>query len=204
MNVRAALPLFPLGTVLYPDGLLVLKIFEARYLDLMSRCMRDASAFGVVALKQGTEVGRQPAGETVELHGTGTLAHLIDVDAPTTGILHVRCRGGRRFGVAAPRQQADGLWLADASERADAPVVEPGPAYAHLRRSLEEAIAALAAKGAAPFLEPHRFESAGWIADRWCELLPLAVDAKQLLLEEDDPLKRLAIVDTLLQRMRDA
>src|SRR5678810_148196 len=93
-------PLFPLRTVLFPDGLLELKIFEARYLDLMSRCLRESTPFGVVALRAGTEA-RSAAGDTVELHAAGTLAELIDVDIAQAGILLVRSRGTRRFGVGA-------------------------------------------------------------------------------------------------------
>ena len=193
------LPLFPLHTVLFTDGLLQLKIFEARYLDLVSRCLRTEAPFGVVALAAGSEAGRQPEGTAVRMHDTGTLAHLLDVDAPTAGILHVRCRGGRQFALGARRQEADGLWVGQATVLEPEPDAEPAPAHAALVRSLREAVAALGREGASPFLEPHRFESAAWVADRWLDVLPLGADAKQMLLEQRSPAKRIAIVDSLMQ-----
>lgn len=193
------LPLFPLNSVLFSDGLLQLKIFETRYLDLMSRCMREQSPFGVVALKSGAEAGRQPEGTTARMHDTGTLAHLLDVDAPTAGILHVRCRGGAQFTLGERRQEAGGLWVGDATVLEAEPDVEPAPAHANLVRSLREAVAALEREAASPFLAPHRFESAAWVADRWLDVLPLGAEAKQMLLEQRDPVKRIAIVDSLMQ-----
>ena len=160
-------PLFPLRTVLFPDGLLELKIFEARYLDLMSRCLREHAPFGVVALRSGSEA-RSGSGEPVRLYEAGTLAELIDVDSAQAGILLVRCRGTRRFVVGATRQEHDGLWLAKATPIADAPPAPPTPSQAHAVKSLADAIAALAAQGTEPFLSPHRLDDAGWVANRWC------------------------------------
>ena len=191
------LPLFPLRTVLFPDGLLELKIFEARYLDLMSRCMRESRPFGVVGLKSGGE--SKASGDTISLHEVGTLAELIDVDAAQAGILIVRCRGTQRFVLGATRQEADGLWLGAATALADDPQVAPGAGHANIVKSLADAIATMVAQGAAPFLEPHRFDSAGWVANRWCELLPLATDARQRLMALTDPLARLDIVDSLMR-----
>lgn len=191
------LPLFPLRTVLFPDGLLELKIFEARYLDLMSRCMRESRPFGIVCLKSGAEA--RVSGEAVSLYAVGTLAELIDVDSAQVGILVVRCRGTQRFAVDATRQQADGLWLGAAAAVADDPVVAPGPVQANVVKSLADAIASLTAQGARPFLEPHRFDDAGWVANRWCEILPLPLDAKQRLMTLADPLARLDIVDSLMR-----
>lgn len=192
-----ALPLFPLRTVLFPDGLLELKIFETRYLDLMARCMREQAPFGVIGLRSGGEV-KSAGGAPPALFDIGTLAELIEVDSPEANILLVRCRGGRRFALGATRQQADGLWVGDASPLGDDPVVAPSATHAHVVKSLVDAVAALSAQGAEPFLPPHRFDDAGWVANRWCEILPLPVDARHRLLSLD-PLSRLDIVDSLLR-----
>ena len=192
-----ALPLFPLQTVLFPDGLLELKIFETRYLDLMARCMREQAPFGVVALRSGGEA-RVPGGAPVALYDVGTLAALIEVDSPEANILFVRCRGTQRFALGASRQEADGLWVGDASPIGDDPVVAPSAAHANVVKSLVDAVATLSAQGAEPFLQPHRFEDAGWVANRWCEILPLPLDAKHRLLSLD-PLSRLDIVDSLMR-----
>ena len=196
------LPLFPLQAVLFPDGLLELKIFEARYLDLISRCMREQRQFGVVALKKGTEA--RVSGEAVALYEVGTLAELIEVDSAQANILLVRCRGMQRFSLGATRQQADGLWLGEATGVAGDPVVAPAASRANIVKSLADAIAALAAQGASPFLEPHRLDSAGWVANRWCEILPLPVEAKQRLMTLADPVARLDIVDSLMRVRHDA
>jgi Lon protease-like protein len=191
------LPLFPLRTVLFPDGLLELKIFEARYLDLMSRCMRESRPFGVVCLKSGAEA--RTSGEAVSLYEIGTLAELIEVDSAQAGILAVRCRGTQRFALGATRQQSDGLWLGAAAALAGDPVAAPGAVHGDIVRSLADAVASLTAQGARPFLEPHRFDNAGWVANRWCEILPLPLEAKQRLMTLADPLARLDIVDSLMR-----
>jgi Lon protease-like protein len=193
----AELPLFPLQTVLFPDGLLELKIFEARYLDLMSRCMREQRPFGVVALKTGNE--HRASNDTVAMHAVGTLAELIEVDSAEANILLVRCRGAQRFVLGATRQRSDGLWLGDATGVAADPVVAPGSTHGNVVKSLSDAIAALAAQGASPFLAPLRFDDAGWVANRWCEILPLPLEAKQRLMSLADPTARLDIVDSLMR-----
>jgi len=108
-------PLFPLRTVLFPDGLLELKIFEARYLDLMSRCLREQAPFGVVALCAGSGEARSGAGDAVQLYEVGTFAELRDVDSAQAGLLLIRCRGTQRFMLGPTRQELDGLWLAEAT-----------------------------------------------------------------------------------------
>ena len=192
-----ALPLFPLQTVLFPDGLLELKIFETRYLDLMSRCMREQRPFGVIALKTGTE--RRVSNGPVAMYEVGTLAELIEVDSAEANILLVRCRGTKRFVLGATRQQADGLWLGEATGVADDPVAVPSSTHGNVVKSLSDAIEALAAQGASPFLAPLRFDDAGWVANRWCEILPLPLEAKQRLMTLADPLARLDIVDSLMR-----
>lgn len=191
------LPLFPLQTVLFPDGLLSLKVFEARYLDLVGSCMREGKPFGVVLLKQGAEV--QKAGDGVSFEGTGTIAELLDVDSAQAGILQVRCRGARRFDVRKSRQQVDGLWIARAGVLPDDEAVAPAETMHDTVRGLANAIATLKAQGAEPFLQPYRFDSAGWVANRWCEILPISLAAKQKLMELPDAQVRLQIVDEFLR-----
>lgn len=192
-----ALPLFPLQTVLFPGGLLTLKVFEARYLDLIGRCLRARSPFGVVSLRQGSEVRR--ADEPIDLELRGVLAELLDVDSLQPGILQVRCRGSRRFALRSAQQQTDGLWVGDGELLADDAVLAPAASMSGSVSGLATAIEALRSQGAAPFLEPWRFDDAGWVANRWCELLPIPVAAKQKLMELDDPSMRLQLVDEFLR-----
>ncbi len=191
------LPLFPLQAVLFPGGLLILKVFEARYLDLVSTCLRESTPFGVVALRQGTEV-RRGGDEPVLMESLGVLSDLIEVDSALSGILQVRCRGTRRFQVQATHQQNDGLWQAQVELLADDEAVPPTAALTETVRGLANAIATLKQQGSEPFLKPFQFDSAGWVANRWCEILPLPVDAKHRLLGLD-PLARLDIIDSLMR-----
>jgi uncharacterized protein len=191
------LSLFPLQTVLFPGGLLSLKVFEARYLDLVATCLRDQRPFGVVALRHGGEVRRPKI--RVDFESTGVLAELIDVDSAQPGILHVRCRGTRRFEVKSPRQQQDGLWVADSAALPDDAVVTPTPTLGDTVRGLANAIATLKAQGSLPFLEPYELDNAGWVANRWCEILPIPIGAKQKLMELTDPAIRLQLVDEFLR-----
>jgi Lon protease-like protein len=190
-------PLFPLQAVLFPGGLLSLKVFEARYLDLISTCLRENTPFGVVALRQGGEV-RKP-GEPVALEETGVMAELIDVDSAQPGILQVRCRGTHRFGVNRMRQQADGLWLAQIEMLDDDEASLPVDAMIETVRGLANAIATLKQQGSEPFLKPFLFDNAGWVANRWCEILPISLAAKQKLMELPDAAVRLQLVDEFLR-----
>ena len=192
------LPLFPLHTVLFPGALLGLKVFETRYLDLVSECLRSGQPFGVVCLRQGAEAGPSPA--PVQLEAVGVLAHIIDVDAEQPGILHLRCRGGQRFAIAGEATQRDnGLWQASATAIDDDPVRLPGPAVLPTVTALAEAIKKLRSQHKQPFAEPYRLDDAGWVANRWCELLPLSLAARQKLMELDDPVIRLSLVDGFLR-----
>lgn len=191
------LPLFPLQTVLFPGGFLSLKVFEARYVDLIAGCLRERRSFGVVALRAGHEARRREDGGHFET--IGTVAELIDVDSELSGILMVRCRGAQRFVISSSRQQTDALWLAHTLPLADDAVLAPTPALLEAVRGLASAITALKGRSAATFLEPHRLDDAGWVANRWCEILPISLVAKQKLMELPDPMVRLQLVDDFLR-----
>ncbi|HNW62977.1 MAG TPA: LON peptidase substrate-binding domain-containing protein [Piscinibacter sp.] len=191
------LPLFPLQTVLFPGGLLSLKVFEARYLDLVSTCLRERRPFGVVALHKGNEVRRGE--ESIVFEDIGVTAELLEVDSAQPGILHLRCRGTQRFRIGATRQQPDGLWIASAQMLPDDTTAAPGEALHETVRGLANAIASLKGKGVEPFEQPYQFDSAGWVANRWCEILPISLAAKQKLMELPDPRVRLELVDEFLR-----
>jgi len=188
--------LFPLQGVLFPGALLQLKVFEARYLDLVGRCLRENTSFGVVCLRQGREVGR----DSVRFEREGALARIDEVDAEQPGILRVRCSGGQRFAIdGVPRQQSDGLWLADISLLGDDDAQAPDAALLPSVKALANAIAALREQGSTPFTPPYRFDDAGWVANRWCEILPIPLEAKQRLMMLTEPQLRLKLVDEYLR-----
>ncbi len=191
------LPLFPLQTVLFPGGLLSLKVFEARYLDLAADCLREQRPFGVIALRKGQEVRR--GDEAIVFEDVGVVAEIIELDGAQPGILHLRCRGSRRFRVGATRQQDDGLWIAQVELLPDDDEVAPTPAMHETVKGLANAIASLKGKGVEPFEAPYHFDSAGWVANRWCEILPIPLAAKQRLMELSDAQVRLGLVDEFLR-----
>ena len=119
------LPLFPLGSVLFPGGLLPLRIFEVRYLDMIGKCRKNGTPFGVVALTQGTEVRRLQAeagdgdSPTESFEDIGTLASITEFSAPQAGLVMVRCTGTQRFKVSRSHQLKHGLWMAEATTLPD-------------------------------------------------------------------------------------
>jgi len=194
-----SLPLFPLSTVLFPGAVMGLKVFEPRYLDLMSECMRTQEPFGVVCLRKGHEVGRSGA-QAAQFEPVGALAHLEEVDADQAGLLHVRCVGGQRFRIhGEPQQRLSGLWEARIEDLPPDPLRHPGAAVAQTVAALGEAIRKLQSQEQLPFAEPFLLDDAGWVANRWCELLPISLAAKQKLMELDDPVIRLSLVDGFLR-----
>ena len=192
------LPLFPLQTVLFPGAVRGLRVFEARYLDLMADCLRTRQPFGVVCLKTGAEAGRSDA--PLQVEDVGVLAHLDEVDAEQPGILRVRCLGGERFRLLqAPTQRDNGLWVAPAQGIAPDALRLPGPAVLATVSALAEAIRKLQANDRVPFAPPYQLDDAGWVANRWCELLPITLAAKQKLMALEDPVIRLSLVDGYLR-----
>ena len=198
MTLPDPLPLFPLQAVLFPGGLLPLKVFEARYLDLMGHCMRSGEPFGVVCMSRGAEAGQNPEGVHIEL--VGVLARIEEVDAEQAGILKVRCTGGSRFRLReAPVQQPNGLWVAPAELIDDDVPRLPELAMQPTVEALQQALEALLAQDVKPFAEPLQWRDAGWVANRWCELLPITLAAKQRLMELEDAAMRLQLVDEFLR-----
>jgi Lon protease-like protein len=203
----SSLPLFPLGTVLFPGGLLPLRIFEVRYLDMITRCYKAGAPFGVVRLTQGSEV--RVAGAAAErFAGVGTLAEIRVLDAPQAGLLQIECVGTQRFRVRSSEHQKHGLWVAEVERLPDdLPLEVPEdlrPVADALRRlidTLEERKRMEAADGLRlPFDEPYHLDDCGWVANRWSELLPLPAELKQRLMELDSPVMRLELVSDLLAR----
>lgn len=179
------LPLFPLSTVLFPGGPLSLRIFETRYVDLVRRCLKQDSAFGVVLIRSGAEVG-----EVALLAECGTTARLIDFETRADGLLGVRCLGGERFRLLERHQQADGLHLASVQPL---PGDQPQPLpeeFAHLGALLRELLPRV---GEYARIDTH-YEDAGWVANRWAEILPIVMEERQELLELTDPVARLGRV----------
>jgi Lon protease-like protein len=196
-----ALPLFPLGTVLFPGGWLPLQIFEVRYLDLMKRCERSGEPFGVVSLQSGQEVRRAP-----DAHGAppaetfapvGTLARLVHVAHPQAGLMFVVAQGAQRFTLKGAHQLPHGLWVGEVSLMADdAPAPLPDE-LAELGSRLRHVLPEMVQDDGLPALpeaDDPCWHDAGWVANRWAERLPLRTPERQRLMSLDNPVWRLELV----------
>ncbi|MCG6875867.1 MAG: LON peptidase substrate-binding domain-containing protein [Betaproteobacteria bacterium] len=185
-------PIFPLGTVLFPGGLLPLRVFETRYMDMTRECMKEQKPFGVCLIKSGREVGEPAVPEEI-----GCLAHIQDWDMRELGVLSLRTQGGQRFRIRDSVVSGDGL------VRASIELIDPEPAaalpseFAACANLLELVVAD---KSAAVFAEPHRFDDATWVGYRLTEILPVPLAAKQRLLELDDSVLRLQILYRFLEQ----
>jgi hypothetical protein len=188
--VPTDIALFPLGTVLFPGGLLPLRIFETRYVDMVGRCMRRDEAFGVVLSKDGSEVVSTVATTTI-----GTTARIVDFQTLEGGLLGLLCRGEARFRVTRRTQQSDGLNLASVEWIPDTPVAALDAQYQPLVSVLRDALSRMENLGR--FIEPD-YESASWVSCRLADLMPLPVALQQRLLEIDDPNERLRLLAPLL------
>ena len=129
------------------------------------------------------------------------LAHIDEVDAEGATLLRVRCRGGARFEVAGtPRQQPDGLWMAEVDLVPADEAVTPEPEFFATVQALQQVIASLREQqGKSPFAEPFSLDDAGWVANRWCEILPVPLAARQKLMMLPDPQARLRLVHEYLK-----
>ncbi|MDL2357034.1 MAG: LON peptidase substrate-binding domain-containing protein [Pseudomonadota bacterium] len=192
------LPLFPLGTVLFPDGVLPLQIFEVRYLDMIGKCIAAGSPFGVVMLTEGQEVRVPEALE--KFVASGTLATVEDRGTATPGLLQVVCRGGARFRIIASERRPNGLWTAEVELLpADLAVRIPSELQG-AADALDRVLVSLSdvPEERWPVRLPFRLDDCGWVSNRWCELLPLTMVQKQSLLMLDNPLIRLELMHDLL------
>ncbi|HJQ62627.1 MAG TPA: LON peptidase substrate-binding domain-containing protein [Burkholderiales bacterium] len=179
--------IFPLNTVLFPEGVLPLKIFEQRYLEMTKLCLRDNVPFGVCLIREGTEVGRPAVPQSV-----GCLASITQWDMPQLGLFHLVTRGGERFRVLETRVAASGLISASVQLFPPEPVAEMDPAcHEVLKVIIEKA-------GAGHFPSPLRLEDPAWVSYRLAEVLPLDMAVRQQLLEMEEPAARLARLHGIL------
>ena len=207
----SSLPLFPLGTVLYPGGLLPLRIFEVRYLDMIGKCHKNGAPFGVVALTAGSEVRKAgptvPTGDTFaqeQFNAVGTLATIAEYSVPQPGLMVIRCVGAQRFKIINREKLKHGLWIADVERMDDDMAVAVPDDLKACANALGKLIKNLQERNVPddqlPLQPPYQLEDCGWVANRWCELLPLPLELKQRLMELDNPLVRLELVSDILER----
>jgi Lon protease-like protein len=195
----ARLPIFPLGTVLFPGGVLPLRIFEARYMDMIRRAMRDGSEFGIVSIRKGTEVGDRD----VDTEEIGCRARIDDWNMEELGVLEITTTGTERFAIVARQVEADGLMVAKVRPLEREPLValpaDMAPCLTLLKRIVQRLDEAREqsddAEAAHPAIaKPYLFDDATWVGNRLSEILPVPRAAKQKLMALTDAPTRLAII----------
>lgn len=189
------IPLFPLRTVLFPDGFLPLRIFEQRYLKMVRDCASSNSDFGVCLILEGEEAIAPVRPATI-----GTLAEIVDWYTLEDGLLGVSAVGADRFRVQHTQRQADGLMMGQV-ELLPEPPPQPVPEACSI---LTQVLARFMEKvgDQYPGYTPQNMDDASWVGYRLAELLPLAAIEKQQMLELDDPIRRLQDLLQILPRFQ--
>lgn len=194
MGTTAELPLFPLNIVLFPGGPLPLRIFETRYTDMVRRCLRAGSCFGVVQIVAGEE-----AGEVAKTADVGTSARIVDFTRLPDGLLGITCHGERKFRLLRRWRAHDGLNVGEVEwilAEAAAPVPDRFGFLVDLLR------AALPQLGDLYEPLPRHFDDASWVGARIAEILPISLPDKQACLELEGS-ARLARLAPLIRRDAD-
>ncbi|MDH5631371.1 MAG: LON peptidase substrate-binding domain-containing protein [Gammaproteobacteria bacterium] len=184
------LALFPLNSVLFPDGRLRLKVFEARYIDMVSHCLKNDQPFGICLIDEGNETGSAAVPCRV-----GTLAHIVDWEMAQQGVFTLTVSGGRRFDVVDYEVNSNQAVLARVRLREEMPREKLAPEFELSKRVLGQL---LIKEGDPYYLEHQRSNDADWVANRLAELLPMDNLDRQALLEQDDPELRLQVIQDAL------
>lgn len=180
--------------MLFPGGPLPLRIFESRYIDMVSSCMKSDSPFGVLLIRDGAEAGHATT------YNVGTLARITDFYQGSDGLLGVTAIGGQRFRLVGAERQADGLNLGEIELL---PAEEPFPlpqefgALPHILSNVLDELGRLYES-----IE-RQFDDAVWVTHRFLEILPINLEQKQHSLESSDTAARLMLVDELLDSVRE-
>ncbi|MCC7483923.1 MAG: LON peptidase substrate-binding domain-containing protein [Burkholderiales bacterium] len=190
-GTRRDILLFPLNTVLFPEGVLPLRVFEQRYIELTKTCLRENVPFGVCLIREGTEVGAAALPAPV-----GCLATIAEWEMPRLGLFNLLARGGERFRVCETRVGANQLVSASVE------VVPAEPAGTEVDAVCGGILSSIIDKvGTDRFPEPVRIDDAAWVSYRLAEILPLEAAEKQELLEIPDATRRFQRLRVFLSRM---
>lgn len=188
-----SLPLFPLHSVLFPDGPLPLRIFETRYLDMVSACLKSDCGIGVCLIRSGSEVGK--AADTYEV---GTLSRIAYWDRRPDGLLGITVRGEQRFRIRSRQVQPNQLVVAEVQLLANEPHRPLPERFRGLAVMLEDMLGQL---GHPYTTLARRYDDAAWVGGRLAELLPLGLAQKQYLLQLNDPVQRLERLSAMLSEL---
>lgn len=184
------IPLFPLNTVLFPGGMLPLKVFEPRYTEMVSNCLKGKKPFGVCLIRNGPESDAPAQPEDV-----GCLAEIIDWDMHQPGVLNIQVTGTQRFHIEHTRTEQNGLTIATVvyiATEPPQPLPKKHEACATVLRRIIEHL------GAERFAAPLRYDDAVWVGYRLAELLPLKRSVRQDMLVMNDSVARIEILHRFL------
>jgi len=192
------IPLFPLGTVLFPDGVIALKIFEARYLDMIKKCLREKTEFGVVSiLKDQSDETLSPTFSQI-----GTLAQIEDFDPVQPALYMTKSVGTQRFRLLSSQQEPSGLWIGEVELLANDPITPIPEEHQRVVNLLNEIISVIQSEdllGESPFKKPFKTDDCGWVSNRLAELLPISLAQKNHLLAQTNPRIRLDLVTEIIE-----
>jgi len=192
------IPLFPLGTVLFPDGVIALKIFEARYLDMIKRCLREKTEFGVVSiLKDQDDETSSPSFSQI-----GTLAQIEDFDPVQPALYMTKSVGTQRFRLLNSQQEPNGLWIGEVELLENDPITPIPEEHQRVVNLLNEIISVIQSEdllGESPFKKPFKIDDCGWVSNRLAELLPISLAQKNHLLAQTNPRIRLDLVTEIIE-----
>ena len=194
MSDREDLPIFPLRTILFPDSKLPLRIFEPRYIDMVSRSMREDSEFGIILSRESTDP------KMFETYDTGTLAKIIDWDQGGDGLLGITTLGTQKFRLKALNKQEDGLNIGSIELIEQEGDYKPLKVFTHLVELLQAILDDVNIYDD----DEKSFDTASWISYRFAEILPLRIEDKQKCLEIDDPIIRLNFLEPLIKMIRES
>jgi Lon protease-like protein len=194
--IETDIPLFPLHTVLFPDGYLKLRIFEQRYIDMVRECSLKASCFGV-CLINNPEDSNRPANHM----RVGTTAEICDFSTLDDGLLGITAHGRQKFIINKTRMRDNGLLMAEVELLDETDLIDMPDEYSVLSmitgRFMEQAGSNY------PSFQPQHLQDANWVGYRLAELLPLNINEKQVLLQISDPLERLQMLLEVLPRFQE-
>lgn len=194
------IPLFPLGTVLFPDGVIALKIFEARYLDMIKRCLREKTEFGVVSIIKNSDANDEDV--SLSFSKIGTLAQIEDFDPVQPALYMTKSFGTQRFKLISSKQEASGLWIGEVELLENDPLIPVPQEHQKVAGLLDEIISLIQSEdllGDAPFKKPFKVDDCGWVSNRLAELLPLSLAQKNHLLAQTNPRIRLDLITEIIE-----
>lgn len=194
--MKSKIPLFPLKIVLFPGGVIPLRVFEKRYVDMVRKCLRDNEPFGIVALVKTNEDNPLP------FANIGVLVKIIDTDVSQPGLFNIKCLAEEKIAIESAKQDEDGLWIGNVmvlDPENEIPLPDDLIATRiYFERLLDSLKKESKDESLLPFEKPYQIDSCNWLANRWCEILDMPLDQKQRMLELDSPLLRLDLINDIL------